>query len=73
MSDDESRRDLLVAVAALGGDDIDPALAAEALDARTAALDSIALIRSVRLGLVGAIEPGHANRRLTEYPMTSRP
>ncbi len=59
--------DLLVAVAALGGDDLEPERAALALDARSDALESIRDLRRVPLALVGAIEPGHAVQRLATY------
>jgi|TARA_R110002110_G_scaffold121348_6_gene297046 hypothetical protein len=59
--------DLLVAVAALGGDDLDPERAALALEARADALESIRALRRIPLALVGAIEPGHAQHRLALY------
>lgn len=58
---------LLVAVAALGGDDIDRSLASPALAARQLARSSINKMRGVPLALVDAIEPGHAAHRLRAW------
>lgn len=58
---------ILVAVAALGGDEIDRDVAGPALAARREALDSIASMRAVSLALIDAIEPGHAPQRLMSW------
>lgn len=62
---------LLLAVAALGGDRIDPQVAGPALRARSQALESIAAMRAVPLSLIDAIEPGHASRRLSTWTPSS--
>ncbi len=65
-----STDDLLVAVSALGGDELDPDRAALALAARADAVDVIRALRAVELDLVDAIEPGHARQRLATFGRT---
>lgn len=67
--DDEG---VLAAIAHLGGERLDPALAAAAVVARTTARRGIEELRDVSLALINATEPGHLTQRLVRPLMEER-